>query len=211
MTVPFERAATWGHGFVTGLLVGILVAGLVCANVSHAEPECDRHEFTDRAGRCTMKHDAPRPSWRDEDRDCQKTRHEILLRDAIGPVRLSDDGCRVVWGLWGDPYTGEWIVGPPHGPIQIEHVVPRSYAQSGKRWTREEFERFFNDPRNLIVSGTAENQKKGSKGPSEYLPPHEAFRCTYTAIFSEVTKRYGITVKPLDRLVLAEWAERCRQ
>ena len=37
--------------------------------------------------------------WVDEDSDCQNTRQEILIRDAIdGTIELDEDGCKVVSG-----------------------------------------------------------------------------------------------------------------
>jgi hypothetical protein len=161
-----------------------------------------------------MRHDAPRPSsWADEDGDCQNTRHEILLRDAIGPVKLSPDGCRVVWGMWADPYSGEWIIGNPGGnpaPIEIEHVIPRSYAQRGRRWSRAQFVRWYNDQRNLLISARAENQDKGSQGPSEWMPSFEPFHCSYGSIWRSGAKRWRIAVKPLDKVKLHDLLESCR-
>ncbi|HET6496834.1 MAG TPA: HNH endonuclease family protein [Thermoleophilia bacterium] len=211
MNVPLERAAAWGHGFVTGLLVGILVAGLVCANASSAEA-CDRHEFTDRAGRCVMKHDAPRPSWGDPDRNCRSTRNDILVREALPySLRMSEDGCKVLSGLWVDPYSGAFIEGTPSGTIEIDHLLPQSAARSMRRWDRETFEQFYRDPLNLTVSSRAANQAKSNRFPlSDWLPENEKATCWVTRRLDAVRRKYELRFKPLDMLHLSEWLERCR-
>jgi hypothetical protein len=45
------------------------------------------------------------PHWSDDDRDCQNTRHEILISTSKIPVTFkTDDGCNVATGEWFDPY-----------------------------------------------------------------------------------------------------------
>ena len=45
--------------------------------------------------------------WIDADLDCQNTRHEVLIRDSLAPLQLSEDGCRVISGVWVGQYTEE--------------------------------------------------------------------------------------------------------
>ena len=41
--------------------------------------------------------------WNDEDRDCQNTRHEVLIMESLSPVKFkSDRGCQVLEGEWID-------------------------------------------------------------------------------------------------------------
>ena len=42
--------------------------------------------------------------WRDADRDCLNTRHEVLEEESLVPVTFSADGCKVISGRWDDPY-----------------------------------------------------------------------------------------------------------
>lgn len=183
------RVAFW-VGFFLGTITG-LVLGVVFP--VQAEP---------------MPANAPRPSWGDLDGDCQDTRQEILIRDAFGPVRLSPDGCRVVEGLWGDPYGGGWITDPRE--IEIDHIVAQSQARKAREWTREEFVAFYRDPLNLVAVSRVENQYKRSKTVADYLPPNPRARCWFVRRVDAVRRKYGLTFGPLDMQVLSEWRERCR-
>ncbi|WP_444907766.1 hypothetical protein [Microbulbifer sp. SSSA008] len=45
------------------------------------------------------------PKWSDSDKDCQSTRHELLLQFSLAPVTFTNDKqCTVDTGLWLDPY-----------------------------------------------------------------------------------------------------------
>jgi len=68
------------------------LAALLCLIAAPAFAEYDRNNW---------RH------WIDADLDCQNTRHEILIRDSLSPVQLSENGCRVISGVWVGQYTGE--------------------------------------------------------------------------------------------------------
>ncbi|WP_444913685.1 hypothetical protein [Microbulbifer sp. TRSA007] len=58
--------------------------------------EYDRHEWL--------------PRWSDADRDCQSTRHELLVQFSMAPVTFTNDKeCTVDIGLWLDQYTGQFF------------------------------------------------------------------------------------------------------
>lgn len=98
-----------------GLVAGVLLAASAC-NVS-LDPSSDAVPPYDRAlfG-----------GWADVDGDCKTTRHEQLADLSTGPIRLSDDGCRVVRGRWLDPYTGR--IFQNSSGLDIDHVVPLFWA-----------------------------------------------------------------------------------
>lgn len=142
------------------------------------------------------------PHWSDEDGDCQNTRQELLIESSAVPVTFtSERGCTVATGQWHDPYTGNTYT--QASDVDIDHIVPLAYAHAagGATWTRQQRERFANDPRNLLVVDDAENQRKGAAGPSEYLPS-ASFHGDYLRLWREVVEAYGLLLRPEDaRLV----------
>ena len=68
-------------------------------------------------------------SWKDFDNDCQNTRHELLQELSLDEFTLTDNTCRVLTGLWLDPYTNMYF--SASSELDIDHLVPLKYA-----WTR---------------------------------------------------------------------------
>jgi len=142
------------------------------------------------------------PHWIDEDGDCQNTRQELLILSSQKPVTFTNErGCTVASGQWLDPYTGNTYT--LASDVDIDHVVPLAYASAagGAGWTRDERQRFANDPRNLLVVDDAANQRKGAAGPSDFLPA-ESFRGDYLRIWREVVSLYGLQLLPEDAQLL---------
>ena len=143
------------------------------------------------------------PHWIDEDGDCQNSRHELLILSSQKPVTFTTErGCTVASGQWLDPYTGNTYT--LASDVDIDHVVPLAYASAagGARWSRDERQRFANDPRNLLVVDDAANQRKGAAGPSAFLPA-ESFRVDYLRIWREVVTLYGLQLLPEDARLLS--------
>ena len=142
------------------------------------------------------------PHWSDEDGDCQNTRQELLILSSLAPVTFtSERGCTVASGQWLDPYTGNTYT--QASDVDIDHVVPLAYAHAagGSAWSREQRQRFANDPRNLLVVDDAENQRKGAAGPSDYLPSQN-FQPDYLRIWRDVVTLYGLQLLPADSQLL---------
>jgi len=63
--------------------------------------------------------------WSDADRDCQNTRHEVLIAESISPVSFkSASQCQVNTGLWYDPFIGSTVSVelPINGNRQIKPI-----------------------------------------------------------------------------------------
>ncbi|WP_444938710.1 hypothetical protein [Microbulbifer sp. JMSA002] len=59
--------------------------------------------------------------------DCESNRYKLLVRLSLAPVTLGgEDGCKVVSGLWMDPYSGKFI--QQASDLDVESVVPESWA-----------------------------------------------------------------------------------
>ena len=131
--------------------------------------------------------------WDDEDRDCQNTRHEMLLEQSLSPVsHKSSRGCQVTHGRWISPFTNEVIY--DSSKIDIDHLVPLKWAwdHGARNWVQSRREEFANDPINLLSVEASLNRQKGAKGPTEWLPPSN--RCGYVSRFTRVVKRYRLTL-----------------
>lgn len=128
--------------------------------------------------------------WTDADGDCMNARHEALLAQATGPVKLSPDGCYVSVGQWIGPYSGKTYTRA--SDLDVDHIIPLKWAHEhgGANWPADRKERFANDPDNLLVVDDGLNQSKGAKGPTEWMPPLHAYRCNYLDRWAGVLKKY---------------------
>lgn len=132
------------------------------------------------------------PHWTNLDSDPRNTRHDLLEERSTALVTYSKSGNTVVKGKWFDPYTGETFYNSSE--LDIDHVVSLGYSfpRGSKYWTRKQKEDFANDPQNLLIVKASENRKKGSKGPTEYMPPRQQYGCQYLARFHLVMKKYKL-------------------
>lgn len=176
-----------------GLVAGVLLAASAC-NVS-LDPSSDAVPPYDRAlfG-----------GWADVDGDCKTTRHEQLADLSTGPIRLSDDGCRVIRGRWLDPYTGQ--IFQNSSDLDIDHVVPLFWAwqRGAYDWPADQRRAFANDPVNLFAVDDGTNQSKGAKGPLEWLPPNNLFHCEYVTRFWRIVSKYDFVLSVTERTRLTE-------
>lgn len=151
-------------------------------------PDYDREAFGD--------------GWADQDRDCQDTRQEVLIRDLVDE-RLDAEGCRVLSGTFHDTYTARTIAfqrgQTTSDDVQIDHRIPLAYAwRAGWRWTGEQREAFNNDLANLIAVDGPTNNRKGDRGPSTWLPPNPASHCDYAAGWRDVSSSYALVLAEPD-------------
>lgn len=150
--------------------------------------------------------------WEDFDRDCQNTRHELLIEQSLIEVTYtSDNRCYVDTGAWRGPYTGEVFTGA--GQVHIDHVIALRYAHEygGAGWSPLLKQVFANDPENLLIVKAGENLSKGWRGPSGYMPPDAGFHCDYVRIWVHVAGKYDLRIAAVDRLVLAAVTSECRR
>ena len=158
-------------------LCAVFLFGL--ASVSSLADDYDRSEWL--------------PKWSDFDRDCQDTRHELLIRYSLAPVTYTRaDGCRVATGLWLDPYTGNFY--DKATDLDVEHIVPLKWAHDhgGASWSREQKRRFAEDPDNLWLVDDGRNQSKGDRGPDHWMPPYAPVSRIYVQRFMAIVQKYGL-------------------
>ena len=141
--------------------------------------------------------------WVDKDGDCRNLRHEMLLRQSLEEVVFKNvRNCIVEKGLWVDPYTNKSIT--LASDLDVDHVIPLAYAHhsGGLSWSKSEKKEFAMDELNLLLVDDGENNRKGAKGPSQYLPI-KSFHCNYARIWQTVSEKYKLDLSFADQMMLA--------
>ena len=130
-------------------------------------------------------------AWGDENGDCVNTRHEVLR--ALSTVKVTmKNRCSVARGRWLDPYSGKSFTKAED--LDIDHLVPLAYAwaHGAADWPEAKRVKFANDPANLFAVDRATNRDKGAKGPLDWLPPNQGFRCQYILRFQRIVLSYRL-------------------
>ena len=141
--------------------------------------------------------------WADFDGDCQNTRHELLQKLSTSIVVLNKRQCRVLTGLWYDPYSDKFFT--QSSDLDIDHLVPLFYAwdKGAYLWEFEKRRRFANDSRNLFAVEKRINREKSASGPTDWLPPNLRFRCQYILRFQQIVKMYELEQKNPEATAIA--------
>jgi hypothetical protein len=144
------------------------------------------------------------PAWADVDRNGCDTRNDILRRDLANPVfKPGTHDCVVTAGHLLDPYSGveiDFVKGNKTSTeVQIDHLVPLAAAWRAGAWDWTDGRRreFANHPPELLAVAGAENQAKGDKGPSDWLP--KLGRCGYVVRYLAVLSQWELAIPEDDR------------
>lgn len=151
------------------------------------------------------------PAWKDVDHNGCDTRNDILDRDLTFTDKRN--ACVVTAGRLTDPYSGEQIDFRKEdaSKVQIDHVVALENAwQSGAyNLTQEDREALANDPDNLLAVNGHDNMAKGSKSADQWMPPNNAYACTYASKQVQIKNRYALTVTSSEKQALADALATC--
>ncbi len=149
--------------------------------------------------------------WNDADKDCQNTRHEILIRDSLIPVTFaSKKKCRVIKGKWLCPYVGKIYYNARE--IDIDHVVPlkEAYRSGGHKWNKVQKKKFANDmhyTRHLLAVNAKSNRKKRDHDPARWLPKKNI--CSYIDSWIHIKNTYQLSIDNSEEKILKTWLNRC--
>jgi hypothetical protein len=150
------------------------------------------------------------PHWSDSDRDCQDTRHETLIdHSKISVSFKTSKKCNVMQGKWYDPYSGDTYTTAKD--LDLDHIVPLKFAHThgGDKFSRDKREKFANDPDNLLLVDLSLNRQKGAKGPTEWMPPYQSYRCEYIIRFDFVMTKYGLQYTSAETRILNRMRNAC--
>ena len=132
--------------------------------------------------------------WIDADRDCQDTRQEVLIEESLVTPVLTEDGCRVMSGVWICAFTGEVFVTPLG--LDIDHRVPlkEAWLSGADTWSKARRIAYANDlinPEHLIAVKAGANRSKGAKDIAGWLPDKNIVEYLYHWI--DVKENYSLT------------------
>ncbi|MFT5311952.1 MAG: hypothetical protein ACI8Z9_000428 [Paraglaciecola sp.] len=152
------------------------------------------------------------PHWLDKDKDCQNTRHEILIQTSKKPVSFkSAKHCNVLLGEWYDPYSSETFT--VSRDLDLDHIVPLKFAHGhgGSNWSRKRKALFANDRDNLILAQASLNRQKGAKGIDDWLPPNHPYRCEYIGHFNQIMSKYDLAYIPAEQRIVNKLVKACKK
>jgi hypothetical protein len=150
------------------------------------------------------------PHWSDDDRDCQDTRHEILIQTSTKPIEFkTENECNVLSGEWYDPYSGDMFT--ISKDLDLDHIVPLKFAHGhgADKWSRERKKQFANDYDNLLLVNASLNRQKGAKGLDEWLSPNQSYRCEYITRFNSVMAQYELSYIPSEKRIINRMVNAC--
>lgn len=156
-------------------------------------------------------------------RTCWTVREQVLARDAQpGSLIMLDSAgnattdvntaCEITGGTWVDFYTGSTITNPKD--LDIDHMIPLKYAAThgGQGWDKGKKEAYANslDPGHLLAVSAGANRSKSDKGPSEWIPSNESYKCSYATSWISVSVKWGLTATEADKNALQKMLETCQ-
>ncbi|WP_434999987.1 HNH endonuclease family protein (plasmid) [Vibrio scophthalmi] len=148
--------------------------------------------------------------WIDSNGNGLNTRHELLQSMSVNTVTYNKKKSRVLRGKWHDSYSGKIFF--DSSDLEIDHIVPLKFAhdRGAWRWNPAEKERFANDMENLLPVDGILNQIKSASGPTDWLPPNQAYRCQYVIRFHRVMKKYNLIYMANEQRVINKMLVQCR-
>ncbi|MFJ9461333.1 HNH endonuclease family protein [Kitasatospora sp. NPDC101447] len=149
--------------------------------------------------------------WIDADRNGCNTRAEVLIAEAVQAPAIGAK-CALEGGVWVSPYDD--LVFTDARLLDVDHVVPLAEAwdSGASAWTAGEREAYANDlgdGRSLVAVSARSNRAKADKDISEWLPPLEAYRCTYLTDWTAVKTRWGLAVDGREREAMEHLVAGC--
>lgn len=142
--------------------------------------------------------------WTDTTGNGCTTREDILARDLDQNTIVTDD-CTVEYGQITDAYSGTTIEhNNGSSQVDIEHVVAvgQAWRNGAHAWDNDTRQQFYQDQENLIAVSASENQAKGSKDASEYLPEDQSSYCQFAASTVYIKDKYDLNMNPAEHQTL---------
>jgi hypothetical protein len=148
--------------------------------------------------------------WANHGHSCDT--RELVLTDQghhTTPGAACRPGCVLGSVCWLSPYDGARLRDP--ADVHVDHRVPLAEAhRSGAAdWTREQRERFYNDPTNLVAASAESNTSKGDNDPAHWRPTNHAVWCDYATAYVATKDTYGLAVDPAEHDALAAMLTTC--
>ena len=149
----------------------------------------------------------------DHDQDCQYTRHEVLvLETQQEPQFSSERQCKVISGLWRDPWSHEEYTDPAE--LHIDHHVPlkNAHDSGGHAWNQTLKQAYANDlelDASLNAVSVRTNLEKGAQTPDKWQPTKEDSHCRYAEDWIAVKTKWHLSVTPTEKQSLHTMLQKC--
>ena len=151
--------------------------------------------------------------WIDEDKDCQNTRHEVLIEESLKAVTFkSDKQCQVATGEWLAPFTGDTVTDATK--LDVDHLIPLKNAHDSGGWAWDAGmksayanEMAYSD--HLIAVTASANRKKGAKGPEGWKPPNQDYWCDYAIDWVQIKADWGLSATKAEWTALQAMIATC--
>ena len=167
-------------------------------NIPHNIPKYERKEW---------KH------WSDDDKDCQNTRHEVLIDESIIKVNFKDNqNCQVSTGEWLDPYTGYRVTDATK--LDVDHMVPLKNAHDSGAWAwdknrKSNYANYMQYQNHLIAVTASANRQKGAQGPEKWMPSNKIYWCEYSKNWIEIKVKWSLSATKSEWNALQRMQETC--
>ena len=155
-------------------------------------------------------------SWRDDDSDCQNSREETLISEAIGEIVFQDDirQCKVSAGQWKTPFSGELITDPRK--LDVDHMVPlkNAHISGAWRWAEDTRRAYYNDlsyANHLVAVTSSANRSKGAHGPESWKPQDRSYWCQYATDWVVIKLDWGLTANRVEWAALYSMLLTCSE
>ena len=151
--------------------------------------------------------------WIDEDKDCQNTRHEVLIEESLKAVTFkSDKQCQVATGEWLAPFTGDTVTDATK--LDVDHMIPlkNAHDSGGWAWDNDRKAAYANEMAysgHLIAVTASANRKKGAKGPEGWKPPNQDYWCDYAIDWVQIKADWGLSATKAEWTALQEMIATC--
>ena len=151
--------------------------------------------------------------WIDKDRDCQNTRHEVLIEESLKAATFkSDKQCQVATGEWLAPYTS--VIVTDATKLDVDHMVPlkNAHDSGGWAWDKDKKAAYANEmgyADHLIAVTASANRKKGARGPEEWKPANQGYWCDYAIDWVQIKVEWELSATKAEWAALQEMLKTC--
>ena len=151
--------------------------------------------------------------WVDDDKDCQNTRHEVLIEESLKEISFkSAKQCQVATGEWLDSYTGDTVTDATK--LDVDHMIPlkNAHDSGGWAWDKDKKAAYANEmgyADHLIAVTASANRKKGARGPEEYKPAKQDYWCDYAIDWVQIKVDWELSATKAEWEALQEMLKTC--
>jgi hypothetical protein len=146
--------------------------------------------------------------WIEQGGGCD-TRAVVLKAESLKQT-TQNSNCTIESGRWFSYYNATYYTSA--SSLQIDHTVPveNVWISGAWRWTKSTRVRYYNDlgdSRTLVAVDTHDNESKGDRDPSQWVPGRG--KCRYLRSWTAVKLRWNLSVTRTELNSLSHLAGKC--